>query len=166
MVLVMLVAAAFAAGCTQSRDDSAVNTLTLRVKQLEQRVGVAERRSELTMLGQRLSNLEARVVAVEAQKTGAESHDSTPPPETVNRPRDSSSGAVAPSNGVEAASERSRRVKSVAEEDRARVAAIREQSRNNPEPAARRQAMSELRAWRRAQVEALRSRDSASAQTK
>jgi hypothetical protein len=166
IVLMVLLVATAVAGCTQSRDDSVLNALTTRLERLEQRVALTEKRSELTVLTQRLSNIEARVAAVEAKSTVAERHDPTTTPENVDRPAGSDSAAASPSDRVEAASERSRRVKSVAEEDRARVATIREQSRNNPDPAARRQAMSELRAWRRAQAGALRSRDNASGETK
>ena len=165
IVLVVLLTATVAA-CTQGRDDSVLNTLTARVERLEQRVALADKRSELTVLTQRLTNLETRLAAAEAKGVVAERPDSTTPPANVNQPADSGSTVRLQSSRTEAVRERSQRFKSVAQEDRARVAGIREQFRDNPDPAARRQAMSEVRAWRRAQVDAMGPRGNAGEEVK
>ena len=165
IVLVVLLVAATVAGCTQGRDDSALNALTTRLERLEQRVALTEKRSELTVLTQRLASVETRLAAVE-QGAAAEHRDSTTPPASMSQPADPGSTAPSQSNRGAAASKRSRRVKSVAEEERGRVAGIREQFRDHPDPAARRQAMSEVRAWRRAQAEGLRLHDNASGEAK
>ena len=156
-----------AAGCTRDRDDSVfASTLAARLEQLERRVAMADNRAELGGLTQRSSNIEARLAAVEGQSGVAECRDSITPPANLNRAADPGSAAGSPSSRPEAVSERTRRFKGVAEEDRARVARIREEFRTNPDPAARRQAMHEMGAWRRAQVEALGLRDNASRETK
>jgi hypothetical protein len=166
IVLVVFLVTAGVAGCTQGRDDSALSTLVARLEQLERRVAMADNRAELGGLTQRLSNVEARLTAVEGQRAVAERHDPTTPPADVDRQANSGSTVRSPSSRAEAVSEQSKRVKSIAEEDRARMASIREQFRDNADPVARRQAMSELRAWRRAQVDALRLRNNASGRTK
>ncbi len=166
IALGLLLATTVAAGCTQHRDDSGLNTLAARLERLERRVADADKHAELTVLTQRLGNLEARLDGVEAQSPVAACHDSTMQAEKVTRPADSGSAAASPSSRAEALRERSHRFQGVAEEDRARVARIREQFRDHPDPAARRQAMSEVRAWRRAQVDATRLQDNASGGTK
>jgi len=164
--LLTLLGTIVAAGCTQGRDDSALNTLASRLERLEQRVAITDNGAELGGLTQRLRNIEARLAAMEGQSGVAECRDSTTPSASLNRAPEVGSAVRSSSTRAGAVLERSRRFKGVAREDRARVERVREEFRTNPDPAARRQAMHEMRAWRRAQVEALGLRDTASGGTK
>jgi hypothetical protein len=167
IVLGLLLAAPVATGCTQGRDDSVLaSTLAARLEQLEQRLAMTDNRAELGGLTQRLSNIETRLAALEGQSGVAECRDSTTPSGNLSRAAEVGSAVRSPSTRAEALLERSRRLRGVAEEDRTRVDRIREEFRTNPDPAARRQAMHEMRAWRRAQVEALGLRDNARGEAK